>query len=49
MIVRNNDIMPIISTDEYPSLRIKSFPVINLRGVFVKLNLSNGLSLCDGR
>ena len=31
--------MLIISTDEYLSLRIKSFPVINLRGVFVKLNL----------
>ena len=31
-------IMLIISTDEDPSLRIESFAIINLRGVFIKLN-----------
>ena len=33
-----NLVVLIISTDEDPSLRIESFAIINLRGVFIKLN-----------
>ena len=34
----SSDLLHIISTDEYPSLRVESFAIINLRGISTKLN-----------